>query len=247
MADRLHLSTVDRDDGRTLRAGRDERVRGGSRRKVVTTLALTAPRIPMAIHAADSLSRDGLAAQLRHRPDVDLVSGRESTNTITVVLSDEIDESTLVAVRKARCGGATRVVLVVTRLNDQGLLSAVEAGISSLLLRDQASVERIVQAARIAATGAASMSPELVGRLLEHVGRLQRDVLTPRGLKISGLTEREISVLRLIAEGLDTAEVGRRLFYSERTIKNVVHDITTRLGLRNRTHAVAFALRQGFI
>jgi DNA-binding NarL/FixJ family response regulator len=61
------------------------------------------------------------------------------------------------------------------------------------------------------------------------------------------LTDREIKVLKLLAEGLDTAEVGRRLFYSERTVKNIVHDVTSRLNLRNRTQAVAYALRQGLI
>ena len=72
-------------------------------------------------------------------------------------------------------------------------------------------------------------------------------MLHPRGLTFAGLTEREVGVLRLLAEGLDTAEVGRRLFFSERTVKNVIHDITSRLDLRNRTHAVAYAIRQGLI
>jgi DNA-binding NarL/FixJ family response regulator len=54
-------------------------------------------------------------------------------------------------------------------------------------------------------------------------------------------------VLRLLADGHDTAEVGRQLYYSERTVKNIVHDVTSRLDLRNRTHAVAYALRQGLI
>ena len=54
-------------------------------------------------------------------------------------------------------------------------------------------------------------------------------------------------MLRLLAEGYDTAEVGRRLYFSERTVKNVIHDVTSRLDLRNRTHAVAYAIRQGLI
>jgi DNA-binding NarL/FixJ family response regulator len=61
------------------------------------------------------------------------------------------------------------------------------------------------------------------------------------------LTDREVRVLKLLADGLDTAEVGHRLFYSERTVKNIVHGVTSRLNLRNRTQAVAYALRQGWI
>jgi DNA-binding NarL/FixJ family response regulator len=82
---------------------------------------------------------------------------------------------------------------------------------------------------------------------MSEVERHQRQVLSPRGLTFAGLTEREIAVLRLLAEGLDTAEVGERLFFSERTVKNVIHDLTSRLDLRNRTHAVAYAIRHGLI
>ena len=53
--------------------------------------------------------------------------------------------------------------------------------------------------------------------------------------------------LRLLAEGYDTAAIADTLAYSERTIKNVIHDVTSRLHLRNRSHAVAFAMRTGVI
>ena len=77
--------------------------------------------------------------------------------------------------------------------------------------------------------------------------RLQHQVLHPRGLTLAGLTDREIEVLRLLSEGLDTNEVSQRLYYSERTVKNIIHNVTSRLDLRNRTHAVAYAIRQGLI
>jgi len=61
------------------------------------------------------------------------------------------------------------------------------------------------------------------------------------------LTEREIDVLRLVAEGQNTAEIANQLAYSERTIKNILQDFNARLQLRNRTQAVAYAVRRGWI
>jgi DNA-binding NarL/FixJ family response regulator len=58
---------------------------------------------------------------------------------------------------------------------------------------------------------------------------------------------RELDVLTLVAEGLSTREIAKKLCYSERTIKNILQDVTMRLSLRNRTHAVAFAIRAGWI
>ena len=60
-------------------------------------------------------------------------------------------------------------------------------------------------------------------------------------------SEREIAVLRLLAQGMSTREIARSLCWSERTIKNVVYDLTSRNGLRNRTHAVAVAVRAGVV
>jgi DNA-binding NarL/FixJ family response regulator len=205
-------------------------------------------RIAVAIRAQDSITRAGLVAQLAHRHEVQVVDVDDAASGgVTVVLADEVEDATLRAIRTARVGDENRVVLVVTRLTEGDLLRAVEAGASSVLRRAEATPDRVIDAVRAASSGAAAMSADLLGQLLDHVGRLQRDVLAPRGLRFSGVTEREVRVLRLMAEGLDTIEIGQRLFLSERTVKNIVHDITSRLNLRNRTHAVAYALREGFI
>ncbi|MDQ2749394.1 MAG: LuxR C-terminal-related transcriptional regulator [Pseudonocardiales bacterium] len=76
---------------------------------------------------------------------------------------------------------------------------------------------------------------------------LVREAPTPPGLQRTGLTGRERDVLALVAEGYSTREVATRLAYSERTIKNIVQDVTMRLNLRNRTQAVVYAVRHGWI
>ena len=209
---------------------------------------MVAERITVYVYAHDPISQAGLASQLRARPEIQVVDHDVDLAMVAIVVVDEVDEETTRVVRAIqRNNGIPRVVLVVTRLDDSGMLAGVEAGACGLLRRSEALPERLVESIQSAATGDGNVPADLLGRLLEHVGRLQRQVLAPRGLTISGLSEREIEVLRLVADGFDTAEIAGSLAYSERTIKNIIHDVTARLNLRNRSHAVAYAVRQGLI
>lgn len=205
-------------------------------------------RVPVFVYAADPISQVGLASQLRTSAEVYVVGeGEVDAATVAVVMVDEVDEETARVVRAIQRNGCPQVVLVVTRLDDGSLLAAVETGACGVLRRGEARPDRLASAVTAAAAGDGSVPPDLLGRLLGQVGRLQRQVLAPRGLTLSGLSEREVEVLRLVADGFDTAEIAAKLSYSERTVKNVIHDITTRLQLRNRSHAVAYAMRQGLI
>ncbi|HEY0700011.1 MAG TPA: response regulator transcription factor [Micromonospora sp.] len=205
-------------------------------------------RLPVYLHAFDLISRAGLVSQLRPRPEILLVDETElATARVALVVSDSIDEATLRTLRSLRSRGVPALVLVVTQADGTGLVAAVEQGVAGLLRRSEASAERLVEVVRAAAAGNGSVPPDLLGRLLHQVGAVQRGVLAPRGLTFSGLAEREIEVLRLVADGFDTAEIAAKLAYSQRTIKNVLHDVTSRLHLRNRSHAVAYALRNGLI
>ncbi|MGH8837542.1 MAG: response regulator transcription factor [Actinomycetes bacterium] len=204
-------------------------------------------RIPVAVHAEDPLSQAGVASQLRSRPEILIVEpGSRTEPRVAVVVADSADEPTMHRLRILQ-RSSCRAVLVVTKVEDAGLAAAVEAGMSGLVRRSEATADGLAAAICAADRGEATVPPDLLGRLLDQVGRVQRQVLTPRGLAFSGLTDREIDVLRLVAEGYDTAEIAEKLAYSERTVKNVLHDVTARLGLRNRSHAVAYAVRQGLI
>jgi DNA-binding NarL/FixJ family response regulator len=204
-------------------------------------------RVQVFVAAGDPVSRDGAASLLRGQ-GVELVDDRRlDRDVVAVVVVDNVDDEAAQEIRSLRRRGVESVVIVATRVDDAGLLAAVEAGASGVLRRQESSPQNLLNSIHAAAAGEGSLPPDLLGRLLGQVGRLQRQVLSPHGLTFSGLTEREVKVLKLLADGLDTSEVGRQLYLSERTIKNVVHDVTSRLNLRNRTHAVAYALRHGFI
>lgn len=204
-------------------------------------------RTSVFVYAEDLLLEAGLVSQLRARPELVLVGESElGQAAVALVAADTTDEPAIRVVRALQRNGCPRVVMVVSRLDDASLLVAVEAGACGLVRRSEATSERLVSAIAAAARGDGTVPPDLLGRLLAEVGRAQRDG-TGRGYGLRHLSEREVDVLRLLAEGLDTAEVAGKLAYSERTIKNVLHEVTSRLQLRNRTHAVAYAVREGLI
>jgi DNA-binding NarL/FixJ family response regulator len=107
--------------------------------------------------------------------------------------------------------------------------------------------ETLAAGVRATLNGTGVVTPELLVTLLSGIFRVSRDVLEPKGLTLSRLTRREQQVLSLIAEGHPTREVALKLSYSERTVKNVLHDIVVKLNVRTRSQAVACAVREGLI
>ncbi len=205
-------------------------------------------RVAVDLRAWDPISQAGVASQLRPRPEVQLVdpSGHEKAHVVVVVV-EALDDAVLTALRRICRSGTPRGVLVISSIDEQQLVKAAECGFVGIIRRSEATTERLVHVIGAVAKGEGHVPPDLLGSLMEQVGRLQGEVLSPRGLNLTGLHAREIEVLRLVAEGYDTADVALKLGFSDRTIKNVLHSVMTRLGLRNRTHAVAYALRQGLI
>jgi DNA-binding NarL/FixJ family response regulator len=205
-------------------------------------------RVRVFVFGEDGISQAGVATQLRSRPDILIVDdGDIDSAEVAVVIVDAVDESCSRTVRAVQRNGCPRVVLVVSELDDTGLMGAVEVGACGVLRRRETTPEGLEAAVMAAVHGNGTLAPDLLGRLMVQMSRLQRDVLAPRGIGPSGVTDRELDVLRLLADGLDTAEIARRLAYSERTIKNVIHDLTSRLNLKNRLHAVAYAMKVGLI
>ncbi|GAA0600387.1 response regulator transcription factor [Kribbella sandramycini] len=219
----------------------------------------TQQRIPVWVKALDPLSQFGLVHALRQRPEIALISDAELTAltaqsdqrtappVVALIAVDALDAGAVQVLRAATQRGCRRTVLIGSTIDDDALMTAVELGVSGVLRRTEATAERIVHLLQTAAAGDGSLPADLLGRLLGQVSRMQRHVLAPRGLSHTGLSDRETQVLRLVADGKDTQEIARELSYSERTVKNVLHDVTSRLQLKNRSHAVAYALREGLI
>lgn len=205
-------------------------------------------RTPVAVRATDPILHNGVCLTLRARDDVWLVNeDTAEASTVVLLVTDRLDDTMLHLLDSLHCKGFTRIVLVAGEVDDNQVLSAVEHGVCAVARRADTTTDVLVRLIKAAAAGEGALPPDLLGKLLTRVSRLQRQVLQPRGLDMAGMSSRETEVLRLVASGLSTEEIAAELCYSQRTVKSILHDVTNRFQLRNRSHAVAYALREGLI
>jgi DNA-binding NarL/FixJ family response regulator len=175
-------------------------------------------------------------------PEVDRVAHAGTVSAADVADAD------LVILDPAAEGGTSFIgaidapVLVCSSdMSEESVLAAMQAGAVGYLRKDTLTTDSLGAAVRAAVNGTGVMEPELLGNLLKSVS------LEPDRPPVVRLTEREQQVLALIAAGHPTREVAQQLCYSERTVKNVLHDVVTKLNARSRSQAVAFAVREGLI
>jgi DNA-binding NarL/FixJ family response regulator len=198
-----------------------------------------------------TIYRRGLAACLEGLPEVESVG---QVGSVRHAWEDEaLFAADLVIVDHAMNGGidflgavgeATGAAVVVcsSLVSEDAVLAALQAGAVGVLRKETLTTESLASAVRAAANGTGVVTSELLHELLEG--------LAPNGYEkppAARLTDREQQVLSLIADGHPTREVALQLCYSERTVKNVLHDVVTKLGARSRSQAVAHAVREGLI
>lgn len=160
--------------------------------------------------------------------------------SVLVFDGDRPDLTELLDVLAALEPQAPRLVATIGEPDDERLERLARAGVSAILYRHELTPELLVATVRAVLQGRTSLPTDLLPRLLSRSVRAER---VDRG----GLSERELAVLRMLAEGEDTRGIALGLCYSERTVKNVVHDVLTKLGCRTRAQAVATATRAGMI
>ncbi len=206
------------------------------------------PAVRVAVRADDQLLDAGLREHLRVERWTRVVDVTEAPDVVVVAAARPPG----IDVLRALAEDPARPVVVVSNAateawRDGELLAAVECGVVAVLEAGELTAARLLRCLRVVLDGGADLPVTVQGRLLRDVVRVQREVLAPAGLSASGATEREREVLRLLAEGLELREIAERLSFSERTVKNVLYSLMQRLGLRNRVHAVSYALRTGLI
>jgi DNA-binding NarL/FixJ family response regulator len=178
-------------------------------------------------------ARDGAEAVrlvLEHRPQVALLDLRMPEldgAAVTAALAEQAPE--------------VRVLILTTFADDDAILPALRAGAVGYLTKD-ASGEELVGAIREVAAGRTVLDPHVQRRLVELV---RSEPSPPAGPEGTGLTRREVDVVRLVAEGLSNRQIARRLVVSEATVKTHLNNVLAKLDVDGRSGLVAWAWRTG--
>ncbi|MCZ4121965.1 response regulator [Streptomyces sp. H39-S7] len=196
-------------------------------------MILAADGIDVVAEAANGA--EAVAAVRRTRPDVVLMD-------IRMPQMDGLE-----ATRQILGDGAagTRILILTTYDLDHYVYAALTAGASGFLLKD-VSPEHLVASVRLVQSGDALLAPTITRRLIERFAH-RDEVQSAVHRDLSGLTPRELEVLRLLATGLSNAELADRLTLSATTVKTHVARILSKLGLRDRVQAVVLAYETGLI
>lgn len=192
--------------------------------------------------------RTGLRGMLAAEPDIDVVDEAASGEQALALVERHRPDVVLMDLRMPGVDGVTttgritgtydgvRVLVVTTYDTDTDILRAVEAGATGYLLKDTPRAE-LASAVRAAARGETVLAPPVAAKLVTRM----------RAPASDQLTRREVEVLALVAQGMTNAEVGRRLYIGEATVKTHLLRLFAKLGVDDRTAAVTAAIERGIL
>jgi DNA-binding NarL/FixJ family response regulator len=203
-----------------------------------------------------ALVRGGFRMILAAQPDIDVVAEAENGAEAVRLTAERRPDVVLMDVRMPVMDGLeaarrilqdssydTKVVMLTTFDLDEYIYQALLAGASGFLLKETRP-EVLAAAVRTVAGGEALLAPAVLRRLVDRYGP---DATTTAGDLLTGLTEREIEVLRLIGHGRSNTEIAKDLWVAETTVKTHVTRIFTKLNLRDRAQAVVTAYEAGLV
>jgi DNA-binding NarL/FixJ family response regulator len=211
------------------------------------------PGIRVLVVDDQELFRRGLTMLLNVETDIDVVGEAADGASAVRLATDMAPDVVLMDVRMPKQTGIeactaikdaapnARIIMLTVSDEEADLYEAVKNGASGYLLKDS-SIDEVAQAVRVVADGQSLISPSMAIKLLDEFKQMSRTdrstVPTPR------LTDRELEVLRLVAQGLNNREIAKQLFISENTVKNHVRNILEKLQLHSRMEAVMYAVRE---
>ena len=235
-------------------------VRGGSPARLgLVPPAGTAPTAPEPVRVLvvddHALFRRGLQMVLGQEPGMEIVGEASNGDEAVAMAADLTPDIVLMDVRMPHRGGieacaaikevvpSTNVIMLTMSDEEADLYDAIKAGAMGYLLKE-IRVEDVAASIRAVRSGQSLISPSMAGKLLNEFATMIKKDDEKQQVPAPRLTEREMDVLRLVAQGLNNRDIARSLFISENTVKNHIRNILEKLHLHSRMEAVVYAVRE---
>ena len=202
------------------------------------------------------LFRTGLR-NLLEEEGVNVVGEAENGETAIRLASDLTPDVVIMDLNMPGAGGVettrrlsnlaplSRVVVLTISADDDDVMNAVMAGACGYLLKNS-SIQELIAGIRAASEGESLISPQIAAKVLQRLRAQSKDADAAEVIRAE-LSDRELEVLKLIANGKDNAQIARELFISPKTVKNHISNILMKLQIENRIQAAVYAVRSGIV
>jgi DNA-binding NarL/FixJ family response regulator len=202
-----------------------------------------------------ALFRRGLQMVLRQEADIDVIGEAADGNEAVEMAQESMPDVILMDVRMPHRTGIeathqikdllphVKILMLTISDEEADLYEAIKAGASGYLLKE-IPIDEVSEAIRSVSAGQSRLSPSMAAKLLTEFAAMSKRAAETRQLPAPRLTEREMEVLRLVAQGLNNRDIAGKLFISENTVKNHIRNILEKLHLHSRMEAVVYAVRE---
>jgi DNA-binding NarL/FixJ family response regulator len=218
----------------------------------------TIPKLRVLVVDDTTLMRYGIKSLLEKRDNVEFVGEATSAAEATelagklcpdVILLEQdisgLDSATAIRLIKERQPKAEIIVIAETA-DDEKAFRSLEAGATGYILKD-INPDNLIKAIEGVCNDRTIMNPHIARQLVERFRALVREKNGKDGLRIGGLTTREVEILLEMTKGTTDREIGRRMYLSTTTVKSHIRSIFRKIGVRNRTQAVVHVMRNGLL
>ena len=217
----------------------------------------TANKESISVVIADdhALFRRGLTMVLESEPDIEVVGEANDGHEVVTLAEKYMPDLVLMDVRMPGRGGIdaaqaikeavphTKILMLTISDEEEDLYDAIKVGASGYLLKE-ISIEEVADSIRQVHAGQSLISPSMASKLLTEFAAMARKDEEKQQMPTPRLTDREMEVLTLVAQGLNNRDIAKELFISENTVKNHVRNILEKLHLHSRMEAVVYAVRE---
>jgi len=224
-----------------------------TKRGIIGGVTTTGDRIRVLLVDDQELFRRGVKMMLDADGGLDIEEADDGDKALELITASPPDVVLLDVRMPGRtgveiCGAikavspSTGIIMLTASDEESDLYESIKGGASGYILKDGSTYDQVVEAVRLVAAGQSLISPSMATKLLEEFVQISRPQ-TPN----SGLTNRELEVLRQVAKGMSNREIAAELFISENTVKNHIRNLLEKLQMKSRMEAAMYAVRSKLV